>query len=144
MNAVQDEAQELVDLEKRVEPGGPEPPTSKKPRNIHEGLMMLLSDVMGQAKAPRSPVDPEEKARREVQKYALLDADDGDALDWWRNNERKFSLLSVLARKYLCIQSTSVPSQRVFSTAGHIVNAKRASLLPENVNMLIFLSQNLN
>ena len=34
MNAIQDEAQELVDLEKRAEPEGPEPPTSKKPR-IH-------------------------------------------------------------------------------------------------------------
>ena len=106
--------------------------------------MTLLSDVMGQAEAPRSPVDPEEKARREVQKYALLDADDGDPLDWWRNNEQRFPLLSVLARKYLCIPSTSVPSERVFSIAGHIVNAKRASLIPDNVNMLVFLSQNLN
>ena len=43
--------------------------------------MTLLSDVMGQSEAPRSLMDPEEKARREVQKYALLDADDGDPLD---------------------------------------------------------------
>ena len=95
MNAVQDDAQELVDLEKR---GDPEPLATKKPRDTHEGLMTLLSDVMGQAEAPRLPVDPEEKARREVQKYALLDADDGDPLDWWRNNEQKFPLLSALAR----------------------------------------------
>ena len=100
MNAVQDDAQELVDLERR---GEPEPPATKKPRNTHEGLMTLLSDVMGQAEAPRSLVDPEEKARREVQKYALLDTDDGDPLDWWRNNEQKFPLLSALARKYTCI-----------------------------------------
>ena len=141
MNAVQDDAQELVDLEKR---GDPEPLATKKPRDTHEGLMTLLSDVMGQAEAPRLPVDPEEKARREVQNYALLDADDGDPLDWWRNNEQKFPLLSALTRKYPRIPSTSVLSERVFSTAGHIIHAKRASLLPENVNMLVFLSQNLN
>ena len=40
--------------------------------------MSLLSDVMGQAEAPGSPVEPEEKTRREVHKYVLLDADDSD------------------------------------------------------------------
>ena len=114
MNAVQDEAQELVDLEKRAEPEGPEPPTSKKPRNTHEGLMTLLSDVMGQAEAPRSPVDPEEKERREVQKYALLDAVMGTLLTGGETNKsfRFFQLqpknIFVFRQLFFCLNVSLV------------------------------------
>ena len=37
----------------------------------------------------------------------------------------------------------STPSERLFSTAGDIINAKRACLDPENVSMLCFLAENL-
>ena len=42
------------------------------------------------------------------------------------------------------IPATSVPSKRVFSTAGDIVNAQTSQLLPGNVDMLIFLKDNLD
>ena len=131
-------------MEKSENPVDLEAPTPKKPKNAPEGIMALLSDVMGQAVEAGSPIEPDKKARREVHQYASLDAEDGDPLDWWKNNQSKFLLLSVLARKYLCIPATSVPSERVFSTAGHIINVKRASLLPENVSMLVFLAENLD
>ncbi|KAG7278419.1 hypothetical protein CRUP_026970 [Coryphaenoides rupestris] len=35
------------------------------------------------------------------------------------------------------------PSERVFSTAGDIVTAKRSTLSPDNVDILIFLKKNL-
>lgn len=63
-------------------------------------------------------------------------------LTWWQGNYGRFPLLQKLARKYLAIPATSVPSERVFSAAGNIVTAKRSCLLPENVDMLIFLSEN--
>ena len=75
MKSVQDEALELADLE------GVDP-TTKKPKNAQEGVMSLLSDILGQAEAPGSPAEPEEKERREAQRYTLLDAEDGDPLDW--------------------------------------------------------------
>lgn len=101
--------------------------------------MALLSDVMCQDESQAGVViEPVEKARREVHKYSSLDAEDCDPLGWWKVNKSKFPLLSELAQKFLCIPATSVPSKCVFSTAGHIVNVKRASLLPENVNMLVF------
>ena len=49
-----------------------------------------------------------------------------------------------MARKYLRIPGTSVPSECAFSTAGNVVNAKRSCLLPENTNILTFLAQNLD
>ena len=42
------------------------------------------------------------------------------------------------------VPATFVPSDRAFSIAGQVVNAKRACLLPDNVNMLVFLAENVD
>jgi hypothetical protein len=64
-------------------------------------------------------------------------------LDWWKVNNYRFPNLAVLAKAYLGVPGTSVPSERVFSTAGDIVNAQRAGLSSKNVDMLVFLKKNL-
>lgn len=61
---------------------------------------------------------------------------------WWEINTRLFPHLAKLAQRILVVQATSVSSERVFSTAGDIVTAKRSSLDPENVDKLIFLNKN--
>lgn len=68
---------------------------------------------------------------------------DSSALEWWRRNHDRFPRLAELARKFMCVPATSVPSERVFSTSGSIVNKQRCSLKPENVDMLVFLNKNL-
>ena len=83
---------------------------------------------------------------QELQRYLvdLINVDDDlDPLTWWAGNINRYPTLAILARKYLSVCATSVPSERAFSLAGHIVNERRASLLPETVNMLSFLSDNL-
>ena len=45
---------------------------------------------------------------------------------------------------HLCVPTTSVRSERVFSIAGQVFNAKRACLLPDNVNVLVFLAENVD
>ena len=64
-------------------------------------------------------------------------------LTWWRDEQKKFPVLGSLAHKYLCICGTSVPSERLFSQGGNIVNTLRNRLLAEHVNMLIFLAKNM-
>ena len=54
-------------------------------------------------------------------------------------NQYQFNLLALLARRILCIPSTSAPSERVFSTAGHPITKLRASLNSSNAADLIFL-----
>ena len=61
---------------------------------------------------------------------------------WWKLHQDDFPSLSKLALKYLCIPATSVPSERIFSLAGLVVNRLRARLSPEHVDMLIFLRKN--
>lgn len=61
---------------------------------------------------------------------------------WWFLNGSMFPKLYVMSRKYLCIQATSVASERVFSRAGNIVTDHRASLSDEHCSQLIFLSMN--
>jgi len=67
---------------------------------------------------------------------------DLNSLEWWRTRENKYTAIAAIAKKYLAIPSTSASSERCFSTAGNIVTPKRKCLLPENVDMLVFLYQN--
>lgn len=82
----------------------------------------------------------EEVARYKSERCLTLDS---NSLLWWKNNAIKYPLLSNVAKYYLCIHATSVPSERVFSTAGDIATAQRAALSGENVDILIFLKKNL-
>lgn len=50
---------------------------------------------------------------------------DKDVLVWWRDHEQTFPVLSKLAVRYLGITATSVPSERVFSKTGEVLNQKK-------------------
>ena len=63
-------------------------------------------------------------------------------LFWWKNNEKKFPILSKLSKEYFGISATSVPSERLFSDVGNVITNKRSSLKPEKVEKLIFLKRN--
>ena len=49
----------------------------------------------------------------------------------------------VVAKKFLIIPATSVPSERLFSAAGNVITAKRSCLSDETASMLITLNGNL-
>ncbi|OWZ02710.1 hypothetical protein PHMEG_00025686 [Phytophthora megakarya] len=62
--------------------------------------------------------------------------------DWWRTRKTVYPNLSMLARKWLGVVATSVPSERAFSTSGNVVSVKRASLTPRMVRDIVFVSEN--
>ena len=68
---------------------------------------------------------------------------ESNPLEWWDENSSHLPLLQELAKKYLCVPGTSVPSERVFSKAGELISARRNALKPKHVNMLLFLNKNL-
>ena len=77
-----------------------------------------------------------EMNRYDKEKKPKADSD----MQWWSENRRLYPCLSVLARKYLCIQATSTSSERVMSLMGNLVTKKRTLLTDEHVNMLTYLS----
>lgn len=67
----------------------------------------------------------------------------GQPLDYWQANEERFPALAEVARAYLCTPCTSVDSERLFSTAAHVVDEKRNRITSKNAEMLIFIKKNL-
>ncbi|ELU14789.1 hypothetical protein CAPTEDRAFT_132474, partial [Capitella teleta] len=61
----------------------------------------------------------------------------------WKTQASTFPLLSNFAKFVLGIPATSVPSERVFSTAGGVISAKRSNLTSSNADKLIFLHHNM-
>ena len=72
--------------------------------------------------------------------YPALDIDESP-LEWWKLECKRMPLLSAVARKYLCVCATSVPSERVFSVGGQLVSQKCNSLKPRR-QMCAILSLN--
>jgi zinc finger BED domain-containing protein 1 (E3 SUMO-protein ligase ZBED1) len=62
-----------------------------------------------------------------------------DPLLYWENNKCKYPNLHKLAVKYLSIIATSVPSERLFSSAGDIITPERNRLDDRNLDDLLFL-----
>ena len=65
-------------------------------------------------------------------------------LNWWKLNQDRLPILAKLAKRFLGISASSVPCERLFSTAGNIITETRSRLSPENAEMLIFLHSNMN
>lgn len=59
---------------------------------------------------------------------------------YWKQTHNR---LKEIAKAYLCISATSVPSERIFSKAGQIITDRRNRLKEKNINMLLFLKQNI-
>lgn len=121
-----------------------EPPSPKKSKESS-----ALESLLGEAYRPRegeAQKTPAEKAKDEIRRYRAARAAglQENPLDWWRSNEREYPLLARVAKRYLCVPGTSVASERVFSTAGDIVTAKRSCLTSGHVNELLFLQKNLS
>lgn len=65
-----------------------------------------------------------------------------DPILWWWQKRDTLPLLHDVAQKYLCVQASSTPSERAFSTAGDTISVERSRIMPEKADMLIFLHKN--
>lgn len=78
----------------------------------------------------------------EISKFRANDTIDMNPLEWWRQQEHNYPHLAALAKKFLVIPASSASSERVFSSAGFIVNKYRTRLLSSRVDELVFLNKN--
>lgn len=96
-------------------------------------------------KADKSEISKEAIIDAEIQRYKAEPTIpmNQDSLEWWQNQRFLYPFLASVVLMYLQIPATSVPSERVFSTAGNILNKKRGALSASNADMLIFLHHNI-
>ncbi|KAH6948587.1 hypothetical protein HPB50_025183 [Hyalomma asiaticum] len=66
---------------------------------------------------------------------------DQDPLAFWKETGKQhFPGLCKMAMKYMGIPAASVPSEKLFLTAGNIVTARREELTPGHVQQLLFFA----
>ena len=118
-----------------------EEPVDKKPACLLDSLLINQDCQITQVEEARCPY---ERCSSEVASYRAEPKLPNDArpLDWWKLNSFRFPFLSMLATALLSVPATSVPTERVFSTAGDTVTQQRASLKPKHVDRLTFLKKN--
>ncbi|XP_063049938.1 E3 SUMO-protein ligase ZBED1-like isoform X1 [Engraulis encrasicolus] len=146
---------EVVNLEKQAQQGieaqastsssGAEsgPPETSPPSKKSAMATVFADFFTTEATASAKPLSDVIKEEVTSYKQAGCISVDEDPLAWWKSNAHKYPHVAKLAQRDLAVPGTSVPSERVFSTAGDIVTASRSRLLPENVDKLIFLQKNL-
>ncbi|XP_065666555.1 uncharacterized protein LOC136087525 [Hydra vulgaris] len=67
-----------------------------------------------------------------------------DCLLFWRNHHAKYPHLAVLAKEYFSIPTSSVSVESMFSLTGLILNSKRSNLSSSNMNMTLFIHDNIS
>ena len=97
---------------------------------------------MGEDESENCTRSGEEEVDKYLTQKALANNASINVLEYWRRHCECYPLLASLARQILCVPATSVPAERVFSTAGLTITQKRCSLSTDNVDMLIFLQKN--
>ncbi|WAR07122.1 ZBED1-like protein [Mya arenaria] len=113
------------------------PRLSPEPNSSENALESLFGDVFVTCVEPAKSLDQRvdsEIADYEKEPVVSLKS---DPLQWWKERAGHYPILSKLASSYLVIPATSVASERVFSTAGDIVNAQRGTLSSDKKNLKI-------
>lgn len=73
--------------------------------------------------------------------YRIVGNTEQDIVDWWATKKDEFPRLSRLALALHSIPASSIPSERLFSKSGHLINEKRTCLKPSTVENALILHQ---
>ena len=120
-----------------------------EPNNNVTGLAAVFQALKNKAKKNDHLNQRKETVEDVVDKYLEEELEENKTLAWWsnfeaRNPENKIRLaLCKVARKYLTPCPTSTNCERLFSVAGQIMDEKRTNMLPENLEKILFMRENI-
>lgn len=80
---------------------------------------------------------------KEIMRYRLEEPASlhTDVLQYWREKETTYPILSAVARQVLAIPATRCPAEREFSSAGDLISQRRAALTSECAERIIALHE---
>lgn len=80
--------------------------------------------------------------KSEIDEYLYSPQSDAkiNLLQWWKNHQNVYPVLAAIARDVLCVPATSVPVERMFSEAAHVVTKTRCSLQDEKIRELVCIN----
>jgi hypothetical protein len=109
-------------------------------------MLSFLMDSDDDSEDDPCNTDLDSRLEKELSAYLAqpLASGNADPLTFWKMSVVTYPILSAISRRILSIPATSVPCERLFSTAGVVVNDLRSSLSPDSVNMLLFLNKNVD
>ncbi|KAK2658608.1 hypothetical protein Ddye_005141 [Dipteronia dyeriana] len=65
------------------------------------------------------------------------DVDKFDILHWWREHEKHFPILSIIAKQILVTPVSTVAVEQEFSADGNILDTRRSLLSPESIQVQV-------
>jgi len=70
------------------------------------------------------------QSRNEVNEYLAIpvESQNVNPCEWWKHHKTQYPILSKIARDYICIPATSVPSEQAFSKSGELISKRRNRL----------------
>ena len=142
-NTLKDKMQTGLSAIQRSSPQ-PQAPDSATPSG---GLWSFLDREVGMKRSNTASRGAEDAVMTEIVKYMKLInlPCTTNPLKWWQENgKEQFPRVYQVAISVLPAPGTSVPSERVFSSAGTVISKLRSSLSDSTAGNLIFLKENLS
>ena len=84
-------------------------------------LWAYFDEIVKEHSSERPDSTPTVEAVVDAYLHEPVSARKSSPLDYWKQKQSLWPILATMARKYLSILPSSVPSERLFSTAGEVV-----------------------
>ena len=78
----------------------------------------------------------------EIDEYlsVIVEPSNINPCDWWKHHQLQYPVLSKIAKNYICIPATSVPSEQAFSKSGELINIRRNRLGDSSIEACMCLN----
>ncbi|KAK2645995.1 hypothetical protein Ddye_021190 [Dipteronia dyeriana] len=98
-------------------------------------LSQKIKRLRGSFSSSSSPISYDEIETYHSTNFEFIgdnDVDKFDILHWWREHEKHFPILSIIAKQILATPVSTVTVEQEFSAGGNILDARRSLLSPES------------
>ncbi|KAK2663159.1 hypothetical protein Ddye_001733 [Dipteronia dyeriana] len=103
-------------------------------------LSQKIKRLRGSSSSSSSPILYDEIETYHSTNFEFIGDDDVDKFDilhWWREHEKHFPILSIIAKQILATPVSTVAVEQEFSAGGNILDARRSLLSPESIQVQV-------